>query len=300
MMERLAQLWERIQESAPQLLLALLILIAAWLVGTLARRLVGLLLRRSRLAITHAQFFRGLARWIVVLFGASLALNALGVDLALSGFLAGSGVAAIIFGFAFKEIGENLLAGLFLAFSRPFEVNDFIHSEALEGEVQAIHLRHTHIRTADGRDIFIPNAQIFNRPLTNYTRDGLRRPGFRLGIDYRDDAAEACRLIHAAVSAVPGVLADPPPRVLLSAFTPNYVELEATFWINTFLLETGPHSRRIAQERDLALIRSDAMEAGRRALADNDFTFSSEISTSVDLSEATKPTARSRPSANPE
>ncbi len=289
---RLETLWQKIVDSGPQLLGALAIVIGAWLLGTLLRYLVGSLLRRSRIAYTHAQFFRSLTRWLVVLFGVALALNVLGVSLALSGVLAGSGLAAIIFGFAFKEIGENLLSGLFLAFSRPFEIADFINSESIEGEVEAIRLRHTHVRTADGRDIFIPNAQIFNKPLTNYTRDGLRRPSFKIGIDYGDDARAACKLITDAVSAIRGVLTDPPPRTILNAFTPNYVELEASFWINTFMIEVGPHGRRIAQERDLALIRSEAMEAARCALRDSGFTFSSEVSTAVDLNQAADRPAR--------
>lgn len=291
---RLDALWLRIQESVPQIVTVVAILLAAWLLGTALRRVVSVLLRRSRLTYTHAQFFRSLTRWLVFLLGVALALNTLGVTVALSGFLAGSGLAAIILGFAFKEIGENLLAGLFLAFSRPFEVADFIQSEALEGEVQAIHLRHTHIRTADGRDIFIPNAQIFNKPLTNYTRDGLRRPSFRIGIDYGDDAGAACRLICAAIETVPGVLDDPKPRAILATFASSYVEIEAHFWINTFLIDAGPHGRRIAQERDLTLIRSDAMEAARRALHDQGFTFSAEVSTAVELA-GTPPDAPETP-----
>ena len=277
----LSRLWADIVEAGPQVVAALLILAAAWLVGTVLRRLAGLLFRRARLTTTHTQFFRSLVFWVVLILGISLALNVLGVGFALSGFLAGGGVAAIVIGFAFKEIGENLLAGLFLAFSRPFEVNDFVHSEGLEGEVQAITLRYTHIRTADGRDIFIPNAQIFNKPLVNFTRDGLRRPTFRIGIDYRDNAGAACRLLAEAAGAIENVLADPAPRATIAAFREGYVEIEMTFWMNSFGTARSAAKQRIAQERDLLLIKSDVMEACRRTLADNGFTFSSEVSTAM-------------------
>ena len=180
---------------------------------------------------------------------------------------------AIVLGFAFREIGENLLAGLFLAFSRPFQLGDLIRSADLEGTVRNIDLRSTHVRTVDGRDIYIPNAQIFNRPLTNYTKDGLRRPAFTFGIDYRDDAEAARQAALAAVRGVEGVLAEPPVEVALSALGPNYVELEATFWISTF-----------DQDTDIVRIRSRAMDATRRVLLAGGFTVSSEVTTPLAVS----------------
>ncbi len=277
----LSRLWADVVEAGPQVIAAMLIVAGAWIVGSVLRHLIGLVVGRTHLTSTHTQFFRSLVFWLVLILGVTVALKTLGVDYALSGFLAGGGVAAIVFGFAFKEIGENLLSGLFLAFSRPFEVNDFIHSETLEGQVQAIRLRHTHIRTPDGRDIFIPNSQIFNKPLVNFTRDGLRRPAFRIGIDFRDDAGHACRLLADVTATVREVLADPPPRAILAAFTESYVELEVTFWMNSFAKSRGAKTQTIALERDLLSVKSEVMELCRRTLADNGFTFSSEVSTAI-------------------
>jgi len=85
-------------------------------------------------------------------------------NLALS-VLAGGGVTAIVLGFAFWEIGENLIAGVFLAFSRPFNIGDFINTEGFECRVQSIALRYTHLRADDGRDLFIPSSQLFSKSL---------------------------------------------------------------------------------------------------------------------------------------
>lgn len=219
---------------------------------------------------TYARFVSGAIVWTVRLAGIALALDLLGLEGFFAGLLAGGGMTAIVLGFAFREIGENLLAGLFLAFSRPFQLGDLIRSADLEGTVRTIDLRSTHIRTADGRDIYIPNAQIFNQPLTNYTKDGLRRPRFIVGIDYRDDAEAARLTVLEAVRGVDGVLQDPPAEVALSALGPTYIELEATFWINTY-----------DQQTDIVRIRSRAMDAARRALLGGGFTISAEVSTSL-------------------
>src|SRR5690625_6434311 len=72
-------------------------------------------------------------------------------------------------GFAFKDIGENFLARFFLAFSRSFRENDLIETGGITGTVRGIHIRHTHLRTSDGCDVFVPSAQLFTKPLYNYT-----------------------------------------------------------------------------------------------------------------------------------
>lgn len=163
----------------------------------------------------------------MVLFGLIIALNLLGLRGAAASLLDGGGVTAVVLGFAFREIGENFLAGFVLAFSRPFEVGDLIQSEELLGEVRGIELRHTHIRTADGRDIFIPSSQIVNKPVVNYTRDGLRSPSFTVGIDYADDSERARQILLKIVQSTEGVLEIP-------ALAAQYVELEVVFWIDTF------------------------------------------------------------------
>lgn len=147
--------------------------------------------RVLRLAVTrrgdrvNAAFLGKLPIWLFGFIGLMAAVDHLGLEGIAKGLLAGGGATAIILGFAFREIGENFLAGLFLAFSRPFRLGDLIRSGDLaEGVVKTIDLRNTHIRTADGRDIYVPNAHIFNDPLTNFTRDGLRRPTFTVGVDY--------------------------------------------------------------------------------------------------------------------
>lgn len=199
--------------------------------------------------------------------GLILALQVLGLTAVATSLLATGGFMAVILGFAFKEVGENLLAGLFLAFSRSFEVGDLIESAGLRGVVKAIDLRQTHIRTGDGCDIFIPSAGIFRNPLLNFTRDGLRRTSFEVGIDYGDDPERALVLLREALSRVPGVLAKPASSVEISGLMPNYVELRAHVWVNTF--EGG----------SVVEARTKAMAACRVALQSEGFTFSSDVTT---------------------
>ena len=104
----------------------------------------------------------------------------------------------------FVRLAKTFWRAFFLAFSRPFEISDLINTEGIEGRVQAIELRYTHLRSDDGQDIFVPSSQLFSKPVINFTRDGLRRINFTVGIDYNNDAKLACALLKNAVQSIEG------------------------------------------------------------------------------------------------
>lgn len=272
LLESLINEWHSLLRLAPRILLAVGAFWISVVVGRALSRGLGRLLQRGTLPVTHKGFFQGVVVWVLGLVGLVVALNLLGLRSLAASLVAGGGIAAVVLGFAFRELGENMLAGIFLAFSRPFEIGDLVQSESFQGVVRGIELRYTHIRTADGRDIFIPSSQIVNRPLVNFTRDNLRRPSFSIGIDYADDAERACELLLPIVSGVPGVLAKPAPGVVVNGLAPQYVELEVFFWVDTSATETS-----------LVKTRSAVIEACRRCLEREGFTFSSNVTTNVDL-----------------
>ncbi len=265
--------WENFVEFIPRLLFALIIFILFYILGKFIGNLLSKLLTKGNFSDTHVGYFKKLVTGIFVFIGFIFFLNIIGYSTLAASFVAGGGLTAVMLGFAFKDIGENLLAGFFLAFSRPFNKGDLIESGGLLGRVQDIQLRHTHIRTGDGCDIFVPSAQLFTKPLHNYTLDGLRRGSFTVGIDYADNIQEAVTLLTKTITNSKGVLKKPAPSVHIKGFDPNYVELQISFWINVRDQEAG-----------LPKVRTHAMEACRIALIDSGFTFSSNVSTNVDLS----------------
>lgn len=272
LVETLDTHFDEVTGILPDLGVALAVFLAFLAVGWLLGRLVRLALLRRGDSV-HAGFLGKLPAWLFAVVGLIVAADLLGLQSVATGLLAGGGATAIILGFAFREIGENLLAGLFLVFSRPFRIGDLIQSGGLpEGTVKAVDLRNTHVRTADGRDLFIPNAHVFNQPLANFTRDGLRRPTFTVGVDYHDPLEAVRAAILAAVSGLDGVLAEPEPRVSIVEFAPAFALLEVSVWINTFA------------GTDFALVQTAAMESCRRAILDNGWTISGDARTAIALS----------------
>jgi small conductance mechanosensitive channel len=261
-----AEDWQVFISFAPRLVVALAALIVFYLLGSYLSKFVLAVLRRASAREIHENFFRVLTITVALFVGLVVALNILGLEKVAVSVLAGGGVTAIVLGFAFREIGENFLAGIFLAFSRPFKLGDLIRTEDIEGYVREIELRYTHLRTEDGRDVYVPSSQLFGRPVTNFTRDGL------VGIDYANDARKACELLRDTTGAVADVLGEPKPAAFIQALAAQYVELQVFFWIDVF-----------DKTRDILSVQTEVMNACRQALLDQGYTVSAETTSNIAL-----------------
>ena len=148
------------------------------------------------------------------------------------GLLGGLGLSAFLVGFAFKDIAENFLAGVILAFNRPFNVNDSIQVQSLTGRVMELNLRTTRIKTYDGKDIYIPNALVLKEPVTNFTHDGYIRQDFVVGIDYDADAAAVIETILAQLKQEKQVIQDAPhqPFAVIEELATSTVNVRVFFW----------------------------------------------------------------------
>lgn len=115
----------------------------------------------SKASSNKIQLLLRMVQWTLNIIGTAIALNIMGLTKVASGILAAGGILTVVLGFAFREIGENLLAGLFMSFNRSFDVGDLIESNGIRGIVRQINIRDLRVRTGDGIDIFIPSALVF-------------------------------------------------------------------------------------------------------------------------------------------
>lgn len=143
------------------------------------------------------------------------------------------GIGSIAIGFAFKDILQNLLAGILILLNRPFRRGDQIVVKDFEGTVEHIQSRATLIKTYDGRRVIIPNSDIYTSPVTVNTAFPTRRSQFDIGIGYGDDIRTACGVFTKAIAAVAGVEADPAPEVLPWGLDDNWVTVRARWWTSS-------------------------------------------------------------------
>lgn len=143
------------------------------------------------------------------------------------------GIGSVAIGFAFKDILQNLLAGILLLINRPFRRGDQIVVKDFEGTVEHIQSRATLIKTYDGRRVIIPNSDIYTSPVMVNTAFATRRSQYDVGIGYGDDPVAACQALVEAISKVEGVVADPGPEALPWALDDNCVTIRIRWWTDS-------------------------------------------------------------------
>ena len=140
------------------------------------------------------------------------------------------GIGSVAIGFAFKDILQNLLAGILLLINRPFRRGDQIAVKDYEGTVEHIQSRATLIKTYDGRRVIIPNSDIYTSPVTVNTAFPTRRDQYDIGIGYGDDLARAATLFAEAIRGIDGVEQEPAPEALPWGLDASSVTLRARWW----------------------------------------------------------------------
>jgi len=242
------QLIENIIKDLPNLLTAILILVASLYVGKiLSGLLVNVLARRKAdPGVTH--LLGQITRWSIIVAGIITALQRF---FNVTAFLAGLGILGFTIGFALQNIMQNFASGVILLIQQPFNVGDAIDVNGYGGTVLSINLGTTEMRTFDGLIVIIPNADVLSNTITNYTRAKLRRVELPVGVSYGADPAKVRSVILDAIQNVPGLVREPAPIVVLHTFGGSTIDVSAYFWFDT--AATNPLS---AKDAALELIKA--------------------------------------------
>jgi small conductance mechanosensitive channel len=206
--EKLSEWTEALILMLPNLGLAIVIVIIAVFIAKLVRSLSENLLKK----VSHNENINDLLTsiiYVVVLgIGIFIALSVLQLDKAVTTILAGAGIIGLALGFAFQDIAANFISGIFLSFRRPFRHGHIIKSQEYIGTVQTVTLRSTVIQSFQGQKVMIPNKDVFQNPLENYTVSGKRRVDLEVGVSYGEDLEKVKNITLEAARKVAGRASD--------------------------------------------------------------------------------------------
>lgn len=172
---------------------------------------------------------------VTILLFLSLSFFALGAlyHVTVTGLLTGSGVIAIIIGLALQDTLGNLFAGFGLQAGRAFRVGDWLVLQGQRVQVVEITWRSTRFRNNDDVSFNVPNSQLAKETIINlYYPTNVHAMRVRVGVDYAVPPNEVKSALLACAATVPGVLADPAPRVFLTNFDDSAIAYELKFWID--------------------------------------------------------------------
>lgn len=223
-------LLEEMLRQLPLVGVAIFILLVTWIAATIASKVTASAFERSGLRRSLVNLFTRLIRIGIWLCGVLIAAMIAIPGLTPSGFIAALGLATVAVGFAFKDIFENLLAGILMMVREPFKLGDFIECEDIDGKVETINIRDTCIRQGDGQLIVVPNAILYKNPIKVRTDLERRRVSLFCGVGYGEDIDRCREIIRQAVEEIESVDKERPIDVLASSFGASSVDYEIRWW----------------------------------------------------------------------
>ena len=192
--------------------------------------------KKRQTAIPHflREVVGGIIFLIVLLFILSYGYHA---ETQLKGLLAGSGVVAIIVGFAGQNLFAGIIGGISIQINRPYKVGDWLQVGERFAEVMEINWRSTRLRTNDNIYLDIPNNEMVGHEIVNlHYPTELHAMRIRVGVEYKNPPNLVKDALFRAASTAKNVLAEPKVKVFLVDFADFAVIYEIKYYM-------GNHSR---------------------------------------------------------
>ncbi|MES2653255.1 MAG: mechanosensitive ion channel domain-containing protein [Bacteroidota bacterium] len=195
---------------------------------------------------------QGIGSWLLLIrifilsTGLFLAIAAAGIPLDRITIVIGA--LGVGIGFGLQNIVNNLVSGLVIAFEKPVNVGDIVDVDGKEGTMKSVGFRSSVITTWDGADVVMPNGDLLNSHLINWSQSGNRRRVYiTLGIAYDSDLSLVKELLSQTLDGEQHLLKKPAPLVQYEQFGSSSIDLRIYFWVRDF--------------RDSASIKSDIIIA---------------------------------------
>lgn len=228
-----------------QILYALGFLVVAWFLSRLlAFLVVKKLLSSARISQDSRAIIQRILFYAMIVLVILTVLTYLGIPLATFAFI--SGAVAIGFGFGAKTIIENFLSGWILMSERPIRIGDIIEMEAFIGRIVSIGNRSTLVKRNDGADIVVPNSQVLESRLINWTlHDPYVRTLVKVGVAYGSDVQQVKSQLELVLKNYDLAQKEPEPVIVFEDFGDSALIFDVFFWVS------------MVGGRELRLIRSD-------------------------------------------
>ncbi|MCX2574088.1 mechanosensitive ion channel family protein [Pedobacter sandarakinus] len=216
----------------PNIALAALILVFGFFIAKYIRTFILKIIRR----IIHNETLDNLFSSIIYIFLLGvvifIALSVLQLDKAVTSILAGAGILGLALAFAFQDIAANFMSGIFLSIRKPVNLGDVVKIKDYMGTIEEINLRDTVIKTYQGQLVIIPNKDVFQNPIENYTLLGKRRVDLTVGISYGEDLENVKAITLAAVQGIPGLVEEESITMFYTEFADSSINYVIRLWIN--------------------------------------------------------------------
>jgi len=219
--------------NLPNFLLAILIVIVGWVLAKYAYKLLHKLVRKAGGNRNVSDLLSSIGRVIVIGIFLFIALSVMGLSSAVASLLAGAGIAGLAVGFALQDPLANLFSGVMMSVKELYRKGDLVKTNDYFGTIDKISLRSTVIQTLDGQEVVIPNKEVLQNPLTNFTVNQSRRVDLPIGISYGDDLNKAAKIAVKAVEDNVKCMDGKAVEVFWTEFGDSSINGVMRFWQST-------------------------------------------------------------------
>jgi len=216
--------------ALPQLVAAILLLIAGgWFAQWAGRTIRKLCVRSGLVDETLLGVLSSATHYGLLIIVVVAVMSQLGIQT--TSILAALGAAGLAIGLALQGTLQNIAAGMMLLWLRPFRVGDFIDTGTATGTVKEIGLFASELHTWDGLYMFVPNSELWNKRVINFSRLPTRQIDLKVGVSYRDDIALARKILLDLAMSDERTLPDPAPQVFVASLGDSSVNLSLRLWV---------------------------------------------------------------------
>lgn len=229
------QVLELIQTKGVDFGINLAIAIAIFYVGKmvvgLVVRAMRKVMRRQEVDKTLETFVCNLVRMVLLVVVVIAAIGQLGIET--TSFIAIFGAAGLAVGLALQGSLSNFASGVLIVLFRPYRVGDFVEAAGISGVVEQVQILTTVLKTGDNKQIIVPNGQIMDSIITNYSTNETRRVDMVVGVSYEDDLDKVRDTIKELVAAEDRILDEPACTIAVSALADSSVNFVVRPWVKT-------------------------------------------------------------------
>ena len=215
-----------------KVLKALVVFLVGWVIIRIVLRLLRRGLSRSKsIDPTMHSFLLSLSRIAMIVVLVMICMDVLTIPI--TPLITALGAVGLAASLAVKDSLANLLGGALLLISKPFGVGDYCEIDGLAGTIAEIGLIYTFLNTSDNKRICIPNGQVGNARIVNYSAEDGRRLDLTFSIGYDADFDRARQIILEVVQRHPLARKGPSPLVRMSAHAASAIEITCRVWVDT-------------------------------------------------------------------
>lgn len=215
----------------PNFVFAALIFIIFFYAAKYLRNILNKIILKLTQKPSLGTLFSSIFYMATLLIGLFVSLEILHLEKTISSLLAGAGIIGLALGFAFQDLTANFISGVYIIFKKPFEVGHVVNTNDFTGIVEEIQLRSTILRTFQGLHILLPNKDIFQKSLTNYSLSSERRVDIALTLPAKSSIEELEKNIRNILAQLPEINNRKEAEIYFTDYNGDTLKLEIWYWI---------------------------------------------------------------------